>query len=109
MSIHKSLVPQSRLRRHRNVLTRRERIDRLLSEGKWKEADGSVFGLPKVKNILFKVKAKAAKKAEAGAATPAAGGAAKAAAPGAAPAKGGAAPAAAKAPGGKADAKGAKK
>ena len=57
MSIHKSLVPRSKLVRHRNVLSRAERIKILLEEGKWKESD-SVFGLPKVKHILRKARAK---------------------------------------------------
>lgn len=48
MSIHKSLRPKDRLRRHRNVLTRSERIEKLMGEEKWTE-DESVFGLPKVK------------------------------------------------------------
>ena len=51
MSIHKSLVLKSRLKRHRNVLSRSERIDLLSTQGKWKEG-GSVFGLPKVKTTL---------------------------------------------------------
>lgn len=106
MSIHKSLVPASKLRRHRNVLRRSERIELLEKEGRWSE-DRSVFGLAKVRNILMK--AKKTKKEEAaapaegaaavaavpGAAAPAGKGAAPAAAKGAAPAKGAAAPAAA--------------
>jgi len=50
MSLHKSLVSRSRLRRHRNVLTRAERIEKLSEEDRWDE-EQSVFGLPKVKNI----------------------------------------------------------
>jgi small basic protein (TIGR04137 family) len=97
MSIHKSLIPVSKLRRHRNVLKRAERIETLKKEERWKD-DQSVFGLVKVRNILAKVKAKVkAKAAEgeaaaavAGAAAPASGTAAPAA-KGAAPAKGAAA------------------
>ncbi len=97
MSIHKSLVPPSALRRHRNVLRRSERLELLQKEGRWSD-DKSVFNLPKVRNILMKAKKtkKEETTAEAGAA-PAAGAAATPAAPGAkgaAPAAKGAAPAA---------------
>lgn len=80
MSIHNSLVPASALRRHRNVLKRSERIEQLQKEGRWAD-EKSVFGLPKVRNILMK--AKKTKKEEAAATTEAA-----AAAPGAAPTPG---------------------
>jgi len=61
MSLHKSLVSKSALTRHRNVLTRAERMAKLADEEKWKEGD-SVFGLPKVR--VRRVKAGKAKKAE---------------------------------------------
>lgn len=61
MTIHKSLVPPSKLRRHRNVLSRAERIDALKKEERWEEAR-SVFGLPKIRNIMMRAKKK--KKAE---------------------------------------------
>jgi len=51
MSIDKSLVPKSRLKRHRNVLTRAERVTALEDQDKWHEDETSVFGLPKVRNI----------------------------------------------------------
>jgi len=57
MSLHKSLVSQSRLKRHRSVLTRAERMAKLADEGKWEEGD-SVFGLPKVKVRRVKAGAK---------------------------------------------------
>ncbi|NUM33803.1 MAG: small basic protein [Candidatus Brocadiae bacterium] len=47
MSIHKSLLISSKLKRHRNVLKRGERIEILAKKGIWKE-ESSVFGLPKV-------------------------------------------------------------
>src|SRR5262245_33013028 len=87
MSIHKSLVPASKLRRHRNVLTRGERLEALKKEGRWDEAK-SIFGLSKVRNIMTKAKPK---KKEAAADATAAG--AAPGAPGAAPAAGAAAPA----------------
>ena len=113
MSIDRSLKLKDALVRHRNVLTRAERIDRLKDEDKW-EDDRSVMGLPKVSHR--KARAKKAEKKEvaaegavgvegAVAATPgaaAAGKAAPGAAKGATPAKAGAAPAAkAAAPAGK--------
>lgn len=99
MSIHKSLVTAGKLRRHRNVLTRSERLEIMKKDGKWTDED-SVFGLPKIRNIMQKVKAKAKKEAAetteaaagapAAAATPAAGAkpAAAAKAPAKTPAKG---------------------
>src|SRR5436309_1499439 len=117
MSLDRSLKAANSLVRHRNVLTRAERIARLSEEEKWTESKG-VFGLPKVANRKMALaKAEKEETAEgavpgppgaapaAGAAAPAAGakgaaaGGAKGAAPaggkGAAPAPGGKAPAAA--------------
>jgi len=112
MSIHKSLVSGTRLRRQRNVLTRWERIVQLKQEERWPEGR-SVFALPKVRVVHAKKHKKAKKEvaegegaaaaAEGAAAAPAAEGAAKPGAKGAAGAKaaagakGAAAPAAAKA------------
>ena len=62
MSVHRSLLSKSRLKRHRNVLTRAERVARLQEEEKFQEGD-SVFGLPKVKTVRPK-RAPKAKKAE---------------------------------------------
>ncbi|MHC4692747.1 MAG: small basic protein [Planctomycetota bacterium] len=47
MSIDRSLKIKGALRRHRNVLTRAERIEKLKDEEKWSEED-SLLGLPKV-------------------------------------------------------------
>jgi small basic protein (TIGR04137 family) len=55
MSIHRSLVLREKLRRHRNVLTRSERLQRLIEDGKF-EDKSSVFGLPKLRNILIRAK-----------------------------------------------------
>ena len=49
MSLDKSLKSKSALARHRNVLTRAERIDRLKDEVRWEEGT-SPFGLPKIVN-----------------------------------------------------------
>lgn len=63
MSIHKSLVSKGRLKRHRNVLSRTERILRLEEEEKWAEGKNSIFALPKVR--VAKLKRSHAKKKEA--------------------------------------------
>ncbi len=47
MSVDRSLKIKGALTRHRNVLSRTERIEQLKDEEKWQEGD-SVFGLPKV-------------------------------------------------------------
>jgi small basic protein (TIGR04137 family) len=80
MTMDKSLVSRGRLTRHRNVLSRAERIALLEEEGKWKE-EFTVFGLPKVRNIKVKQR-KAAKAEKEAVAAPVEG--AEAAAPGAA-------------------------
>ncbi|HXG60530.1 MAG TPA: small basic protein, partial [Planctomycetota bacterium] len=72
MSIHKSLRTAGKLRRHRNVLTRAERLELLKKDGRWKE-EQSIFGLPKVRNIMMKAKKKKEEAAEAAAAPAAAG------------------------------------
>ena len=47
MSIDRSLKIKGALSRHRNVLTRAERIEQLKDEERWSQGD-SLFGLPKV-------------------------------------------------------------
>lgn len=47
MSIDRSLKIKGALSRHRNVLTRAERIKQLKEEDRWSEND-SLLGLPKV-------------------------------------------------------------
>ena len=75
MSIHRSLATAGKLKRHRNVLTRAERLDILKKDERWKEGQ-SIFGLPKVRNIMAKAKKKEKEAAEG--AAPAAGAAAAA-------------------------------
>jgi small basic protein (TIGR04137 family) len=89
MSIDRSLKSASSLVRHRNVLTRAERLDKLKEEEKWDESK-SVFNLPKVAHRKLEVGKPAKEEAAEGVAgaTPAAG------AKGTAPAAKGAAPAA---------------
>ena len=59
MSMHKSLRSKSGLMRTRNVLSREERLEKLMDDEEWSQ-DESVFGLPKVKvqvvNLRRKVK-----------------------------------------------------
>jgi small basic protein (TIGR04137 family) len=47
MSIDRSLKIKGALSRHRNVLTRAERIEQLKEEDRWSE-ENSLLGLPKV-------------------------------------------------------------
>jgi len=47
MSIDRSLKVKGALERHRNVLTRAERIEQLKDKDQWSEGD-SLLGLPKV-------------------------------------------------------------
>ncbi len=60
MSIDKSLVTKGKLARHRNVLSRAERVKFLINESLWEDGR-SVFGLPKVKNVKVRKAAKAEK------------------------------------------------
>lgn len=64
MSMDSSLKTASSLARHRNVLSRAERLARLKNEDRWDESK-SVFGLPKVANRNVKVGKKTKKKEEA--------------------------------------------
>ncbi len=107
MSLDRSLKSANSLVRHRNVLTRDERLAKLKEAEKWDDKK-SVFGLPKVAHRKMAL-AKAVKEETAeGTAAVAAGGAAPAPAKGGAqPAKGAAAPATGAAPAKGAPAKGA--
>ncbi len=64
MSLDPSLKVAGGLSRHRNVLTRDERLAKLKETESWEEGK-SVFGLPKVANRSVKVGKKAKKKEEA--------------------------------------------
>lgn len=82
MTIDKSLKIRRGLGRARSVLTRDERLAKLMETDRWKEGD-SVLGMPKVRVMKIALKKKKAKKAEGegdAAAAPAAGGDKKAAA-----------------------------
>jgi small basic protein (TIGR04137 family) len=60
MSIDRSLKIKGALARHRNVLTRAERIEQLKDEERWSEED-SLLGLPKVAHRKSHAGRKAAK------------------------------------------------
>jgi small basic protein (TIGR04137 family) len=60
MSIDRSLKIKGALRRHRNVLTRAERIEKLKDEERWSEGD-SLFALAKVAHRKSHAGRKAAK------------------------------------------------
>lgn len=103
MSQHPSLGSADKDKAHRSVLKRYEKIKQLKEKEKWQDGD-SIYGLPKVKIVRFKIKKEKAAAAEGaegaegaapGAAAAPAAGQAKAAAPakGAAAAKGAGAPA----------------
>jgi small basic protein (TIGR04137 family) len=96
MSVHKSLRTGGSLSKHRNVLTRAERIKILEEAGGWREGQNNVLGLRKVKSIKLAAKKKAKKEAavEGAGAAPAAGAPAAAAPAAGAPAAKAAAPAA---------------
>jgi small basic protein (TIGR04137 family) len=68
MSLDRTLKSRTALVRHRNVLTRAERVEKLADLERWKEGT-SVFGLPKVAHRKVVTGHKAAKKEEKPAAT----------------------------------------
>lgn len=82
MSQHQSLKVDSVGSKHRNVLSRIERIKKMTEQKRWKEG-ASAFNLPKMKSIKVKAKKAAATPketadaAKAGAAAPAAASPAK--------------------------------
>ncbi|HHT9126949.1 MAG TPA: small basic protein [Candidatus Brocadiia bacterium] len=63
MGIDKSLIIKSQLLRRRSVLSRTERLQALLKDGRWNEGE-SVFGLPKVRTAVTRRKVKKEKEKE---------------------------------------------
>ena len=63
MSMDRSLKIKGALSRHRNVLSRAERIEKLAEEGIWEEGD-DVTGLPKVGHRKVQAAKKESKKQE---------------------------------------------
>ncbi len=84
MSQHPSLRAVAKDKAHRSVLKRYERVKIMKDKEEWPE-ERSIYGLPKIKVVKFKVKKEKAAAAEAtpaeGAAAPAAAAAAPAAKP----------------------------
>jgi small basic protein (TIGR04137 family) len=64
MSLDKSLKRSDLLRRRRNVLTRAERIERLMEDEEFDPEEESIFGLPKVKPAAIVVQPPAAPEEE---------------------------------------------
>ncbi len=62
MSMDRSLKTRSSLVRHRNVLSRAERIERLKDEDRFNTEKSRPVGLPKVANRKAKVGGKSVKK-----------------------------------------------
>lgn len=98
MSLDRSLKSKAALTRHRNVLSRAERLAKLEDDGIWVEESSSVFGLQKVGHRKIATNKKEKKEKTEDAAAPAAaapaakvGAAAPAAKAGAPAAKAGAA------------------
>ena len=73
MAQHPSLRSSAKSKQHRSVLKRFEKIEALKKKGQWKEGEDSVFGLPKVKVLRFKVKKEKAPEAAEAAQAPAEG------------------------------------
>ncbi len=55
MAQHPSLRSKEKSKQHRTVLKRFERVKELKAKEKWEDGD-SVFGLPKLKVLKFKLK-----------------------------------------------------
>ena len=70
MSIHSSFRSGGSTGKHRNVLSRLERLEKLSAAGRWSENEQGLFGLPKVRSIkvAMKKKKKKTEEEEAGAA-----------------------------------------
>jgi small basic protein (TIGR04137 family) len=50
MSLHRSFLAGGAGGRHKNVLSRKVRLEKLEREGRWNPEEDSVYGLPKVGN-----------------------------------------------------------
>jgi small basic protein (TIGR04137 family) len=63
VSIHSSFRTGGSAAKHRNVLTRLERLEKLEAAERWKQENG-LFGLPKVRSIKVAMKKKKKKTEE---------------------------------------------
>ncbi len=64
MSIHSSFRTGGSAAKHRNVLSRLERLEKLEAADRWHAADDGLFGMPKVRSIKVAMKKKKKKKDE---------------------------------------------
>ncbi|MDR1612221.1 MAG: small basic protein [Planctomycetota bacterium] len=64
MGIHSSFRSSGGATKHRNVLTRLERLEKLEGAGRWDAKGNDLFGLPKVRSIKVAMKKKKKKEAE---------------------------------------------
>ena len=71
MSIHSSFRSGGSAAKHRNVLARLERLEKLEAAGRWQAAENGLFGLPKVRSIKVAMKKKKKKDEAEEAAAPA--------------------------------------
>ncbi len=58
MSIHSSFRTGGSAAKHRNVLTRLERLEKLEAAERWNSAEDGLFGMPKVRSIKVAMKKK---------------------------------------------------
>jgi len=64
VSIHSSFRTSGGAAKHRNVLTRLERLEKLQEAGRWNPTEDGLFGLPKVRSIKVAMKKKKKKDEE---------------------------------------------
>jgi small basic protein (TIGR04137 family) len=58
VSIHSSFRTSGNAAKHRNVLTRLERLEKLEAAERWNSAEDGLFGMPKVRSIKVAMKKK---------------------------------------------------
>ena len=58
MSIHSSFRSSGAAAKHRNVLSRLERLEKLEATGRWNSDSDGLFGMPKVRSIKVAMKKK---------------------------------------------------
>ncbi len=64
VSIHSSFHTSGNATKHRNVLTRLERLEKLEEAGRWAAEKDGLFGMPKVRSIKVAMKKTKKKDAE---------------------------------------------
>lgn len=62
VSIHSSFRTGSSAAKHRNVLSRLERLEKLEAADRWNANEDGLFGMPKVRSIKIALKKKKKKK-----------------------------------------------